>query len=148
MPHQASTIHRRGFLQRAVPLLCGTSAVRGEDWPQFRGPSGQGHSKETGIPLQWSGSEHVRWKVPVPGTGWSSPSIAGDRIWLTTATDNGTSLRLVALDKDTGKLVRNTEVFQVRDKGPGIHKKNSFAAPTAIVDGERVFVHYVFSGTA
>jgi len=147
MPHHSSTIHRRGFLRQALPLMAAAGA-RAEDWPQFRGPSGQGHSVETGLPLTWSGSQHVRWKIPVPGAGWSSPSIVGDRIWLTTATDNGASLRLLALDKQSGKLLQNTEVFQIRDKGPGIHKKNSFASPTAIVSGDRVFVHYGFYGTA
>ncbi|MBL8175119.1 MAG: PQQ-binding-like beta-propeller repeat protein [Bryobacterales bacterium] len=139
-------LHRRAFLSGA--LLTAAQLAQGEDWPQFRGPSGQGHSKETGLPLEWSGTKNVRWKTPVPGAGWSSPSIAGDRIWLTAATADGTSLRLLALDRGTGKMLQNTEVFQIRDKGPGIHKKNSFASPTAIVSGDRIFVHYGFYGTA
>lgn len=148
MPHCTSTIHRRGFLRQALPLMAAAGAAHAEDWPQFRGPSGQGHSVETELPLKWSGSQNVRWKVPLPGAGWSSPSIVGDRIWLTTATDKGSSLRLLALDRQSGKLLQNTEVFQIRDKGPGIHQKNSFASPTAIVSGDRVFVHYGFYGTA
>jgi outer membrane protein assembly factor BamB len=119
-----------------------------EDWPQFRGPSGQGHSAEKGLPLQWSADRNVRWKTPVPGAGWSSPSIAGDRIWLTAATNDGTSLRVLSIDPNSGKIALNTEVFNVSDRGPGIHKKNSFASPTPIVDGDRVFVHFGFYGTA
>jgi outer membrane protein assembly factor BamB len=119
-----------------------------EDWPQFRGPSGQGHSSEQGLPLEWSSTENVRWKTPVPGSGWSSPAISGNRVWLTTATDNGLSLRAVALDSTSGKIVTDTEVFRIRDRGPGIHAKNSFASPTAIVDRDLVYVHFGFYGTA
>lgn len=119
-----------------------------EDWPQFRGPSGQGHSTAKDLPQQWSESLNVRWKVPIPGVGWSSPSIIGNRIWLTTATGNGASLRLLSLDASSGRIVLDTEVFQVRDKGPGIHAKNSYASPTAILQGDRIYVHYGFYGTA
>jgi outer membrane protein assembly factor BamB len=131
---------RRTFLC-SLPLIA-------EDWPQFRGPGGQGLSNETGLPIEWSDSRNVRWKTPIPGSGWSSPSIAGSRIWLTTSTANGTSLRLLSVDLATGKIVLDTEVFKVSDKGPGIHAKNSFASPTAIVSKDRVYVHFGFYGTA
>src|SRR6187551_3612759 len=104
---------RRRALLLSLPLLA-------EDWPQFRGPAGQGHSVEKGLPLKWSGTQNVRWKTPLPGAGWSSPAIVGDTIWLTTATDDGASLRLLSLDAKTGKIASNIEVFQVKDKGPGI----------------------------
>jgi outer membrane protein assembly factor BamB len=134
---------RRAILGQFVtlPLLA-------EDWPQFRGPSGQGLSAETGLPFQWSESGNIRWKSAIPGAGWSSPAIAGNRIWLTTATADGSSLRLLSLETMTGKIVLDKEVFRIRDKGPGIHAKNSFASPTAIVRGDRVYVHYGFYGTA
>ena len=57
------------------------------DWPEFRGPTGQGQATETGLPLRWSESLNVVWKVPVAGLGWSSPVIRGEKIWMTTATD-------------------------------------------------------------
>lgn len=119
-----------------------------EDWPQFRGPSGQGHSVESGLPLDWSATKNVRWKTAIPGTGWSSPVIAGNRIWLTSATESGNSLRLLALDAASGKIALDTEVIHIGDKGPGIHKKNSFASPTPILMGDRVYVHFGFYGTA
>jgi outer membrane protein assembly factor BamB len=103
---------------------------------------------EKGLPLQWSGTQNIRWKAPLPGAGWSSPAIADNRIWLTSATEKGASLRLLSLDAATGKVVLDTEVFRVKDAGPGIHNKNSFASPTAIVQGDRVYVHYGFYGTA
>src|SRR5467141_1337392 len=55
------------------------------DWPQFRGPSGDGHSHSTGLPLTWSEQEHVTWKTGIPGEGWSSPVVEGDQIWMQTA---------------------------------------------------------------
>ena len=77
------------------------------DWPQFRGPDGQGHSSERGLPLEWSETKNVAWKVPVQGRGWSSPVVAGERVWLTTATParRDTSLRLMAFDLDTGRTL-------------------------------------------
>lgn len=138
-----STLSRRSMLGQALalPLLA-------EDWPQFRGPSGQGHSTEKELPQVWSDSRNIRWKTPIPGLGWSSPAIADNRIWLTTATENGGSLRLLSVDAKTGKTGLDTEVIRVRDKGPGINAKNSFASPTAILQGDRVYVHFGFYGTA
>ena len=144
--NRSPKLRRRTLLGQmfALPL----AAAAEEDWPQFRGPSGQGLSNESGLPLEWSESRNIQWKTAVPGVGWSSPSIVGDRIWLTTATDDGASLRLVSVEAATGRIVLDVEVFRVRDKGPGIHQKNSFASPTAIAKGERIYVHYGFYGTA
>ena len=71
----------------ALSLLLGLIgfAVHAEDWPEFRGPTGQGHSAERGLPLEWGESRNVIWKTPVPGLGWSTPVVAGGRVWLTTA---------------------------------------------------------------
>src|SRR5580765_1031331 len=84
----------------ATALLTSAVTVAAEDWPQFRGPTGQGVSTESELPVEWSESHNVRWKVEVPGAGWSSPVVAGDRVWLTTAVvdRNGTSLRPLAFD--------------------------------------------------
>lgn len=117
------------------------------DWPQFRGPTGQGHSDEQGLPLNWSETTNVRWKVAIPGRGWSSPVVQGDRIWLTTATDEGKSLRALSIDRNSGTILQNIEV--VRLKSPKLtNSKNSFASPTPIIDGERVYVHFGAYGTA
>jgi len=133
-------------MRRRAFLL--STSLAAQDWPQFRGPSGQGHSPDKGLAQEWSETKNIRWKTPIPGAGWSSPAIAGDTIWLTAATDKGASLRLLALDKNSGKINLDTEVFHVKDKGPGIHAKNSFASPTAILSGDRVYVHFGFYGTA
>jgi outer membrane protein assembly factor BamB len=125
-----------------------------EDWPQFRGPTGQGHSTEAGLPIAWSETQNVVWKVPVGG-GWSSPVIAGGRVWLTAVNatrtargeDADVSLRLIGLDASSGREVVNTEVFRIRSPG-AINFKNSRASPTPIVDGQRVYVHFGADGTA
>lgn len=132
-----------------IVLLCvvcgpGTQAA---DWPQFRGPGGQGHSDATNLPLTWSETENIVWKVPVAGLGWSSPAIQGDQIWMTSAVDNGKTLHAIALDRATGKPLHNVTVFELADPGP-VHSKNSHASPTPLIEGDRVYVHYGAHGTA
>ncbi len=133
-------------------LALTASAARAEDWPQFRGLTGQGHSAEHGVPLAWSETQNVLWKTRVPGSGWSSPVVAGGRVWVTAA-DQGpdassrVSLRVLAFDTETGSQVVNVEVFRLRNAGV-INIKNSRASPTPIVDGDRVYVHYGTDGTA
>ena len=125
-------------------LECAVAA----DWPQFRGPTGQGHSTETGLPIEWSESRNVVWKTPVAGRGWSSPVVAGGRVWLTTAVkDRGASLRLLAFDVEGGRPVVDVEVFHLRSADL-TNAKNSHASPTPIVEGDRVYVHFGAQGTA
>lgn len=142
-----------GILLRLAVALLLTTAASASQWPEFRGPTGQGHASETGLPLEWSESRNVLWKTPVPGRGWSSPSVAGNRIWLTTAVDGGdgrrrgVSLRAMAFDMATGKPLIDVEVFRV-DRPEALNSKNSYASPTPIIDGDRVYVHYGAQGTA
>jgi len=117
------------------------------DWPEFRGPTGQGHSDERGLPLTWGETKNLRWKVAIPGRGWSSPAIQGDLVWLTTATEEGRSLRAISVDRHTGAILQNVEVF--RPKSPGeINSKNSHASPTPVLEGDRVYLHFGAHGTA
>ena len=120
-----------------------------EDWPQFRGPTGQGISTETGLPLEWSESQNVRWKTAVPGTGWSSPVVADGRVWLTTAVvdRNATTLRALAFDAASGRQIVDVEVFRLPRRNL-LNPKNSHASPTPIVEGDRVYVHFGADGTA
>ena len=118
-----------------------------QDWPEFRGPTGQGYSDERGLPLVWSENKNVRWKVAIPGRGWSSPAIQGDRIWLTTATDEGKSLRAISLDRNTGAILQNVEVFRLKSLG-NLNSKNSQASPTPVLEGDRVYLHFGAYGTA
>ena len=118
-----------------------------QDWPQFRGPTGQGVSEERGLPLTWSETKNVRWKTAVPGRGWSSPVIQGDRIWLTSATEEGKSLRAIAVDRNTGAILLNVEVFRLKS-AKLTNSKNSFASPTPVVEADRVYLHFGAFGTA
>ncbi|HKA18683.1 MAG TPA: PQQ-binding-like beta-propeller repeat protein [Blastocatellia bacterium] len=127
-------------------LLFLSLPVLAEDWPEFRGPGGQGHSAETGLPLTWSETKNVRWKTAIPGKGWSSPAVQGDRIWLTTATEEGKSLRAICVDRNSGAITQNVEVF--RPKSLGLSPKNSHASPTPVLEGDKVYLHFGAHGTA
>jgi outer membrane protein assembly factor BamB len=136
-------------------LIAGTGVLgQAEDWPQFRGPTGQGHATERGLPLEWSETKNIAWKTPVPGLGWSSPVVAGGRVWLTTVVESkerrgrvSASLRALAFDVATGREVVNVEVFRLDEAGY-VNPKNSRASPTPIVEGDRVYVHFGAEGTA
>jgi outer membrane protein assembly factor BamB len=131
----------------AVLLLCPLLAAA-QDWPQFRGPEGQGLSKVTAAPLKWSeSSDNIKWRLPIEGLGWSSPVVLDKHLWLTTATEGGKSLRAVCVDAAAGKLLHNIEVFHAETPGPA-HKKNSYASPTPVLDKDRVYVHFGPNGTA
>jgi outer membrane protein assembly factor BamB len=144
--------HLELFLLFLVLLAASSVAdvnLRAEDWPQFRGPDGQGHSTEHGLPIEWSESRNILWKTEIPGVGWSSPVVAGGKVWITSAVKerNGGSLRVLAYDIATGRELVNTEVFRVRSVDP-LNPKNTRASPTPILDGDRVYVHFGADGTA
>jgi len=115
--------------------------VAAEDWPRFRGPTGQGISTETNLPLEWSATENIAWKTPLPGEGWSSPIVVGDRVFMTATTEEGVSCRVLCVDRRDGKLLWNVEV--ARQVPTRKEKQNSYATPTPVSEGERVYV--VFS---
>jgi outer membrane protein assembly factor BamB len=128
-----------------------TNAV-GEDWPQFRGPGGQGHSVSRDLPLKWDQKTNVAWKADIPGNGWSSPVLLDGRIYLTTAVQdkesNGpTSLRALCLDATSGDSIWNIEIDQLPEDIT-IHPKNSHASATPIVTSDRLYVHFASHGTA
>jgi outer membrane protein assembly factor BamB len=129
-----------------------TGPLRGSDWPEFRGPTGQGHASERRLPLHWHGTNGIAWKQPLPGLGWSSPVVVRGRIFLTTAVESAekagaTSLRALCLDAARGKTLWSSEVFSLEGVG-NIHKKNSHASPTPLVRDGRVYVHFGHHGTA
>jgi outer membrane protein assembly factor BamB len=120
-----------------------------QDWPEFRGPTGQGLATAHGLPQVWDETTNLLWKVPIPGRGWSSPVIQGDEIWVTTAVeeDRGQSLRAICLHRKTGAIVRTIEAFRTRP-AEAINQKNSFASPTPVLDGNQVSLHFGAYGTA
>lgn len=131
--------------------LAGT--VRAADnWPQFRGPTGQGISDATDVPVRWNATTNIAWSANVPGHGWSSPVLAGGRVYLTTAigeAGKSASLHALCIDAENGKTIWDVEVFQgERGQTRMMHGKNSLASATPIVSGDRVYVHFGHMGTA
>lgn len=137
---------RPASLLIALVLLSPTWLLA-EDSLQFRGTDGQGHSAAKNLPLTWSETENIAWKVAIDGLGWSSPSIQGQQIWLTTGLDNGHSLRAICLDRASGKELHNIEIFTPAEPGK-VHPKNSHASPTPVIEGDRVYLHFGGHGTA
>jgi len=121
-------------------------AAGAENWPCWRGPSRQGISGETNLPLKWSATENVKWKSPVPGEGWSSPIVWGDRIFLTATEDKGQSCRVLCFDVATGTLRWNKEVF--RQETLRKESRNSYATPTPVTDGKLVYAVFGSGGIA
>jgi len=156
-----------------LPLLClvVSSAAAADNWPQFRGPGGEGHASATGLPLRWSETENVAWKVPLTGRGFSSPVVLGEQIWITTAFEEAASSeeaeqrlegnriasqlevdRSVALEahcfhRDTGKPLLKVRLFHVQDPDP-IQGANSYASPTPVIEPGRLYCDFGTNGTA
>jgi outer membrane protein assembly factor BamB len=122
-------------------LLVLAAPARAEDWPQWRGPRGDGTSTETSIPLKWSQTENIAWKVPIAGRGYSSPTIWGDRIFLTTCLESESKHVTLCLDRLTGKVLWEDAIPIKLQKL--IHKRNSHASSTAATDGKHVFVTFL-----
>ena len=118
-------------------------ADRGEAaryWPRWRGPSGQGLVEGAGYPDTWSATQNVVWKVPVPGSGNSSPVVWKDRIFVTTASDDGGRASIVAFDRATGAQVWDAAVPAGE---PGrTHDKNGYASATVATDGQRIYASF------
>ena len=127
-------------------LLAILLAQSADAWPRFRGPDGQGQAAEKDPPLAWSATSGVVWKAAVPGEGWSSPIVWGRRVFVSTATANGTQCRVLGFDAADGRIVFDTLVFeQAPSRKEG---KNSYATPTPCTDGERVFAVFGDGGAA
>lgn len=161
-----------------VPVVCSAvvvNSILAADWPQFRGPVGDGVAINAQIPTEWSEADNVRWKVATPGRGWSSPVIADGRVWLTSAIERGIdkklkeklrsekfagnpmkaelnivgeiSLRLLGLDAETGELMLDRELLTVELPQP-VHSLNSYASPSPVWHNGRIYCHFGTYGTA
>jgi outer membrane protein assembly factor BamB len=155
-----------------LPLLCVSLASAAEaEWPQFRGPGGQGHAVVENLPTSFSETENVAWRSNLPGRGWSSPVISGNEIWMTTAVESalsesekaerlkGTtnnqplnvagrlSLRALCVDRTSGKLLHDVELL-VEPRPQPTHSMNSFASPTPVIEDGKLYCHFGAHGTA
>lgn len=146
---------RHAQLTCALFCMCFTTTTLAEDWTQFRGPTGQGTSELRDLPASWSSADNVAWKQELPGTGWSSPIVYQDRIYLTTAIDDSSteeashSLHVLCLEAKSGKTIWDSTVFTPDEEtSPNIHNKNSHASPTPVIVDERIYAHFGHQGIA
>ncbi len=146
----------------AFALMC-SGLPAAEGWPQFRGPRGDGTSTATNVPLTWSETNNLAWKASLPGRGRSSPVVLEDRIWLTTAIEQGVqrtrigpddmqtaehvSLHALCLDRGDGHILWQTMLFDV-DKPDPVHWLNSWATPTPVIEPGRLYCDFGTFGTA
>lgn len=135
----------QGLILTAVCLVASTGA--GAEWPDWRGPTQDGRTDTTALPLHWSETENVAWKTAIHDSGLSTPVVWGRQIWLTTAREDGTELYAVCIDADTGAVVHDIPVFHVENP-QSINPTNSYATPSAVIEAGRVYVHFGTFGTA
>src|ERR1035441_2289282 len=143
------------FLLALVSCAFGSVAARG-DWPEFRGPWGDGHvsapgnTKSIGFPLHWSETNNIKWKTEIPYRGWSTPVVMAGQVWLTTATDDGHDFFAICVDADSGKIRFNEKVFHSDNPEPlgNGASMNCYATPSPVIELGRVYVHFGSFGPA
>jgi outer membrane protein assembly factor BamB len=154
-PTAFNTVKHRAF--RAAAILLALAAVQGhatKNWPEFRGPWGDGHvsapgdTNIAGFPLRWSETENVKWKTEIHDRGWSTPVVMGGQVWLTTATADGHDFFVLCLDADTGEIHFDEKVFHCENPESLGNNVNSYATPSAAIEPGRVYVHFGSYGTA
>jgi outer membrane protein assembly factor BamB len=134
-------------------LVLSAAPARG-DWPDFRGPTGDGHvsaaraAEPIGLPLEWSESKNVKWKTEIPYRGWSTPVIMGGQVWLTTATEDGHDFFAICVDEATGDAKYNVPLFHTDTPEPLGNVVNCYAACSPVIEPGRVYVHFGSYGTA
>jgi len=145
---------------KSNPLVCllfalGVAAVRA-DWPEFRGPFGDGHvsaigeTNPVGLPLRWSETNNLKWKTEIPYRGWSTPVILEGHVWITTATEEGHDYFAICVDEESGKIRFNEKVFHTDNPEPigNGASMNCYATPSPVIEPGRVYVHFGSAGTA
>ncbi len=128
-------------------LVLSASAACAANWPEFRGPAGDGHADAARVPAEFSETNHVKWKTAIHGKAWSSPVVWGKQIWLTTASEDAKELSVLCVNADTGRIERDTKLFDV-ERPQFHHKFNSAASPTPVMEEGRVYVTFGSPGTA
>lgn len=127
-----------------LSILTISATAHADDWPTWRGPSGQGFCEEKGIPLTWSEKENVTWKVPLENQGNSTPVIWGDKIFLTQANKGGTQRSLLCLARKDGKMLWQQDVaYSQKEKN---WNESWYCNASPALDGERAVVSYGSAG--
>ena len=137
------------ILTRSGAALAGAT-----DWPEFRGPYGNGmvtlpgDKTPSGLPLQWSETENVKWRTAIHDKGWSTPVVLGGQVWMTTATPEGNDFYAVCVDAQTGKILCDQKLFHSDHPDPLGNDVNCYASPSPVIEPGRVYVHFGSYGTA
>ena len=127
-------------------LLFVNSLIGQENWPEFRGPTGDGVALGITLPTDLGDQTNVSWETPIHGRGWSSPVIWGEQIWLTSATEDGKKMFGICVDLKTGKVIHDKLIYQ--NENPRFrHATNSYASCTPAVEAGRVYLHFGSYGT-
>src|ERR1043166_387014 len=161
-PHSWAMIHPRRFLFSSRSILFGAMLLAAgawaavPDWPEFRGPHGDGHAtasgnaKTAGVPVHWSETENIKWKTEIPYRGWSTPVIMDGLVWLTTATEDGHDFFAICVEAGSRKVRVNKKIFHSDNPeslGNGA-SMNCYATPSPVIEPGRVYVHFGSFGTA
>jgi outer membrane protein assembly factor BamB len=140
---------KHSFVFFSVSLcLCAASLRADENWPQFRGPTGQGVSDSKRLPTTWSETQNIKWKTAIHGKAWSSPVIWGKQVWVTSATEDGRDLFVICIDKESGQIVQDKRLFEDPNPNPIFKNYNSYASPTPVIEEGRIYVTFGAAGTA
>lgn len=145
-------------LIRPLPAILASAVLLSNayaNWPEFRGPNQDGHAPESAkLPTEWSEEKNVTWKTEIHGKGWCTPVIWGDQIWLTTATKDEEEIRekgvrqsVLCVDKNTGKILFDKELFYYPEPRPLSNTRNTYASPSSVIEEGRVYVHFGSYGT-
>jgi outer membrane protein assembly factor BamB len=135
------------FILAVLVLAVSVGAIAsGENWPGFRGPTGQGISAEKDLPVRWGKTNGVAWKTALPGQGWSSPCVWEDRIFLTATGEDGVHCHAMGVDATKGKILWDVELFE--QKPTRKERRNSYSTPTPVTDGKLVYVLFGEGGIA
>ncbi len=125
----------------ALSLLFTAGSATAENWPGWRGPRGDGTSLETKVPVRWSDTDNIAWKVEIPGTGHASPVVWEDRVFIVTCLKEETQRVLICLDRRSGKTLWQRTVLKAPLETK--HNLNSFASGTPVTDGEFIYVTFL-----
>ena len=155
----------------AATLALVYNSFAAAEWPEWRGPGGQGHATAKNLPAAWSETQNVTWKTELPGRAWSSPVIEGKTIWLTTAIETPAKkedvdrrlkantgnqpltvlekveFRALGVDRDSGKLTQNIPVLTAREP-QWVHALNSYASCSPVIEDGKLYCHFGAMGSA
>ena len=155
----------------SLAILCSAASA---DWPQFRGPGGDGVAMDQSVPTEFGEQKNVTWKTEIPGKAWSSPVVSDGVIWVTTAIERlpteeekialfkqadiaenkfkqlaiakSIELKLLAIDFASGSILKTIDLTVV-EQPDAIHTVNSYASPTPVIDGDHIYCHFGTYGT-